>query len=139
MAIEPDRPAGITAISAVFLLAGGYLVLIGSAMLIAPAKLSMTLGTPLLNGLELAGPYMFLLAGAIGGIIGFGVLKFNNWARRLAIFVCLIGMVMLIPAVSAAAVDFRPALIWNGLGVVVRVMIVWYLYQAPVTELFRKR
>lgn len=99
----------------------------------------MTMGAPLLNGLELAGPYMFLLVGAVGIAIGFGLLKLNNWARRVAIIAALLGMVMLIPTVSAAAVDFRPGLFWSGLGVVVRMVIVWYLYQAPVTEAFRKK
>ncbi len=98
----------------------------------------MTVGAPLLNGLELAGPYMFLLIGVVGIAVGFGLLKLNNWARRAAIVVALLGMVMLIPTVSAAAVDFRPGLLWSGLGVVVRMVIVWYLYQAPVTEAFQK-
>ncbi len=99
----------------------------------------MTMGSPLLNGLELAGPYMFLLMGAMSAVIGFGLLKLNNWARRVAIIGALLGMVMLIPSVSAAAVDFRPALFWGGLGVVGRVVIVWYLYQTPVTEAFRNK
>ena len=99
----------------------------------------MTIGSPLMNGLELAGPYMFLLMGAVGVAIGFELLKLNNWARRAAIIAALLGMVMLIPSVSAAAVDFRPGLFWSGLGVVVRVVIVWYLYQTPVTQAFQKR
>jgi len=98
----------------------------------------MTMGSPILNGLELAGPYMFLLIGAVGAAIGFGLLRLNNWARRAAILASLVGMVMLIPSVSAAAVDFRPALFWSGLGVVVRMVVIWYLYQAPVAETFRQ-
>jgi len=98
----------------------------------------MTMGSPILNGLELAGPYMFLLVGAVGAAIGFGLLRLNNWARRTAILASLVGMVMLIPSVSAAAVDFRRALFWNGLGVIVRMVVVWYLYQAPVAETFRQ-
>jgi len=46
--------------------------------------------------------------------------------------------VMLVPGVSAAAVDFRASLLWGGLGIIVRVMIVWYLYQEPIKECFRK-
>jgi multidrug transporter EmrE-like cation transporter len=47
-------------------------------------------------------------------------------------------VVMLVPAVSAAVADFRVALIWGGLGIIVRVMIVWYLYQEPIRETFTK-
>jgi hypothetical protein len=133
------RPPGVTAIAGVFLLAGGYLTLAGGLMFASPGTISMTVGAPLLNGLELAGPFMFWLMGVIGAAIGFGLLKLNKWARRAAIFAALLGMVMLIPSVSAAAVDFRPGLFWSGLGLVIRVVVVWYLYQAPVTETFQKK
>jgi len=63
-------------------------------------------------------------------------LRLNNWARRAAIVVGLLGAVMLIPAVSAAAVDFRLSLLWAGLGIIIRVIVVWYLYQVPVREAF---
>ena len=96
----------------------------------------MALGAPLLNGLELAGPYIFLLTAGVGALIGWGLLRLNKWARRAAIVVGFVGVVMLVPAVSAAAVDFRASLLWGGLGIIVRVMIVWYLYQEPVAERF---
>jgi hypothetical protein len=122
----------------VFFLAAAYLGLIGVVMLALPGAVSMALGAPLLSGLELAGPYMFLLMAALGALIGWGLLRLNNWARRAAIVVGFLGAVMLVPAVSAAAADFRPSLLWAGLGIVVRVMIVWYLYQLPVREAFAK-
>ena len=81
---------------------------------------------------------MFLLFGAVGGLIGFGLLKLNNWARRAAIVVSLLGIIMLVPSVSAAATNFTPALFWNGLGVIVRVVTVWYLWQVPVTDAFSR-
>ena len=105
-------------------------------MLVSPGAVSLALGAPLLSGLELAGPYMFLLIAGAGALVGWGLLRLNNWARRAAIVVGMIGVVMLVPAVSAAAVDFRAALLWQGLGIVVRVVIVWYLYQTPVAEQF---
>ena len=122
----------------IFFIAAGYLILLGVLILALPGTVSMTMGSPILNGLELAGPYMFLLIGAAGAAIGFGLLRLNNWARWAAILTSLVGMVMLIPSVSAAAVDFRPALFWNGLGVIVRMVVVWYLYQSPVAETFQR-
>jgi len=129
-------PTGVTTIVMLFFLAAAYLGLLGVVMLAAPGVVSMALGAPLLSGLELAGPYMFLLMAGAGALIGWGLLWLNNWARRAAIVVGFIGVVMVVPAVSAAAVDFRPALLWGGLGIVVRVMIIWYLYQTPVAERF---
>jgi hypothetical protein len=129
---------GITVIAFVFFLAAAYLGLIGVVMLASPGAASMALGAPLLSGLELAGPYMFLLMAGVGALIGWGLLRQNNWGRRAAIVVAFIGVVMLIPGVSAAAADFRASLLWAGLGIIVRVMIVWYLYQSPVKEVFAK-
>jgi multidrug transporter EmrE-like cation transporter len=133
-----STPTGVTVIASLFCLVAAYLGLIGVVMIASPGALSMALGAPLLNGLELAGPYMFLLMAGVGALIGWGLLRLNHWARRAAIVVGIIGLVMLVPSVSAAAVDFRVSLLWAGLGIVVRVMIVWYLYQTPVTKAFAK-
>jgi hypothetical protein len=125
-------------IASIFFLAAAYLGLIGVVMLASPGAVSMALGAPLLSGLELAGPYMFLLMAGVGTLIGWGLLRRNNWARRAAIVMGFVGVVMLVPSVSAAAVDFRPSLFWGGLGIVVRAMIVWYLCQSPIKEAFAK-
>ena len=106
-------------------------------MLASPGPVSMAAGAPLLGGLELAGPYMFLLVAAVAGAIGYGLLRLNNWARRLAIVAAFAGVVMLIPQVSGAVISLRAEpLIFGGAGVIVRVMILWYLFQEPVKESF---
>ena len=106
-------------------------------MLVSPGVFSMTLGTPLLGGLELAGPYMFLLMAGVGAAMGWGLVRLNPWARRAAILAALLGVVELVPTVSIAVIEVRARpLIWGGIGVMVRVMIAWYLYQEPVTEAF---
>jgi multidrug transporter EmrE-like cation transporter len=126
------------AIAIVFFFAAVYLGLVGAVMLVSPGTASMALGAPLLGGLELAGPYMFLLAAGVLGLVGWGLLRLNNWARWAAIAIGFVGVVMLVPAVSAAAVDLRLSLVWGGLGIMVRVMIVWYLFQEPIKEAFTK-
>ena len=133
-----QRPSGVTLTALLFFLAASYLFGIGALMLTLPGMLSMRLGDPLLHGLELAGPYMFLVVGAVGAIIGVGLLRLNYWARWAAIVAAIAGVVMLVPSVSAAAVDFRWSLLWTGLGVVLRVAIVWYLLQEPVRAAFTK-
>jgi len=132
------RPSGVTAVATVFFLATAYLFVLGILMLLAPGTVSMFLGAPLLSGLELAGPYMFLLMAGLGAIIGLGLLRLNRWARRAALIIAMIGVVLLVPAVSSAVIEFRVGLVWSWLGVIVRVAMIWYLYQTQTKEAFEK-
>jgi hypothetical protein len=108
-------------------------------MLVRPGTISMSAGAPLLFGLELAGPYMFLLMAAIAGGVAWGLLELNNIVRRAAILISIAGIVMLVPSVSAATVMAQPkALAFGGLGIIVRVMVAWYLSRGDVTDAFRR-
>jgi hypothetical protein len=132
-----ERPAGVIAIAIVFFAVAAYLLLLAAVMLFAPGSVSMRLGAPFLGGLELAGPYAFLIAGAIAAVVGYGLLRLNNWARRAAALIALIGVIFLVPTVSSAVVSARwLPLAWGALGVISRVVIAWYLYQMPVIEQF---
>lgn len=134
-----ERPRGVTAIAILFFATATYLGAIGLLMIVSPGTASMSLGAPLLGGLELAGPYMFLLTALIAAAIAYGMFHLNNWARRAAILVAIYGVVMLVPTVSSAVIGFQPkALVFGGLGVMLRVMIVWYLFQEPVKEEFSR-
>ena len=135
-----DRPAGVTAVAAAFFLAAAYLLVVGLIMLVRPGVISMAAGAELLGGLELAGPYMFLLVAVVGAAVAIGLWLLHRWARWLAILLAIIGIVLLLPSVSSAVIDFRVGkLFWNGLGVMVRTMMVWYLFQLPVAEAFSKK
>jgi|HubBroStandDraft_4_1064222.scaffolds.fasta_scaffold227663_1 hypothetical protein len=132
-----ERPAGVTAVAAAFFLAGAYLLIVGLTMLASPGLVSMAAGAELLGGLELAGPYMFLLMAALGAAIALGLWRLHRWARWLAILVAMIGVGLLLPSVSSAMLDFRVGrLASGGSGVIVRTMIVWYLFQEPVGDAF---
>ena len=49
----------------------------------------------------------------------------------------MVGVVLLLPDVSSAMLDFRmDKLVWGGLGMIIRVLIVWYLFQEPVGDAF---
>ena len=131
------RPIGVNLIAILVLLTAAYLIVVGAVMLLRPGTISMSSGADLLGGLEVAGPYMFLLIAMVATAIGVGLLRLHNWARRLAMLTAMLGMVLLLPSVSSAILDFRIAnLFWGGLGVMIRAMIVWYLYQHPVKETF---
>jgi hypothetical protein len=98
----------------------------------------MTVAAPLLFGLELAGPYMFLITAAISGLIAWGLMRLRNLARRIATIAAIVGVVMLVPSVSGAAVmaQLKPLAI-GGLGIIIRVMIAWYLSQGHIAEVFK--
>jgi len=134
-----ERPSGVTVIAILFFLASIYLCAIGIVMLGSRGTAPMTLGVPLLHGLELAGPFMFLLVGAAGALIGWGLWRLNNWARRIATIAAAVGVIMLVPSVSAAAVELQWSLLWGGLGIIVRSAVAWYLWQPWVAENFEKK
>ena len=108
-------------------------------MLFSPGTISMSVGAPLLFGLELSGPYMFLLAALVAAAITVGLLKLNNIVRHAATLIAIAGVVMLVPSVSAAPVMAQPTpLIRGGLGIIVRVIVAWYLSQAHIAEEFKR-
>ena len=109
-------------------------------MLVRPGLIGMSVGAPLLLGLELAGPWMFLLMAIVGCAVAFGLVQLNNIVRNIALFIACAGIVWLVPAVSAAATSVQPrALFWSGLGIIVRVVVAWNLAKEEVVEAFRKK
>jgi hypothetical protein len=123
------RPAGVTAISVLFLVAGVYLWAIGAVMLLAPGAISLMSGAPLMYGLELAGPYMALLVGCGWALVAWGLFRLHNWARWAAMLVMTLGIAWLVPKISAAEIGWP--LLWYGLQIAVRAAAAWYLAQAP--------
>ena len=104
-------------------------------MLLRPGAISMAAGAPLLFGLELAGPYMFLLMAVVGLAVAWGLMELNNIVRHAAMLIAITGIVMLVPPVSSAVVTVQPkALALGGLGIIVRVIVAWYLARAEVVE-----
>ena len=132
-------PSGVRAIAALFALCGIYLASAGLLMLARPGLISMAAGAPLLFGLEVAGPYMFLLIAVAAGGIAWGLMRLNNIMRHAAIIAACAGIVMLVPPVSGAVVmvQFKP-LVLGGLGIIIRVIVAWYLSQAHIADQFKK-
>ena len=131
-------PNGVRAIAALFAVCGIYLSIAGGLMLVRPGTISMSAGAPLLFGLELSGPYMFLVAAIAGGAIAWGLVEFNNIVRHAALLIAIAGIVMLVPSVSAATAMAQPkALAIGGLGIIVRVMVAWYLSRGEIVEQFK--
>jgi hypothetical protein len=132
-----DRPKGVTAIAAALFLASAYLVMIALVKIVSPEKLPLSWGAPILHGLEVSGPYMFLLAAGVAAIVGVGLLRLKNPARRAAIVIGMAGIVMLIPTVSVDAAELSLRLLVAGFAIMIRMAIVWYLWQSWTAEKFR--
>jgi hypothetical protein len=131
-------PTGVRAIAALFALCAIYLGIVGALMLLRPGTVAMSAGAPLLFGLELSGPYMFLLTAIVGGGGAWGLMELNNIVRHVAILIAIAGIVMLVPSVSAATVMVQPkALAFGGLGIIVRVIVAWYLSRGEVADQFK--
>jgi hypothetical protein len=79
---------------------------------------------------------MFLICAAVGVIVGIGLWRLNNYARRATILIAAAGIVMSIPKMSAAAVDISADLLIAAIQVIVRVVIVWYLWQHWIAKEF---
>lgn len=140
MTDNPANPApnGVRAIAVLFALCAIYLGIVAALMLLRPGTVSMSAGAPLLFGLELAGPYMFLLIAVAAGGVAWGLVRLHNLVRHAAQLIAITGIVMLVPSVSAATVIVQPkALAFGGLGIIVRVMVVWYLSRVEIVEQFQ--
>ncbi len=133
-----SAPSGVRAIAALFAFCATYLGIVGALMLFRPGAVSMTAGAPLLFGLELAGPYMFLLMAIVGSGVAWGLLELSNIVRHAAMLIAIAGIVMLVPSVSAATAMVQPkALAFGGLGIIVRVIVAWYLSRGEVADQFK--
>ena len=80
---------------------------------------------------------MFFLMALAGLAVAWGLLKLNNITRHIAQLIAIAGIVWLWPAVSdAAALANLTGLIPGGLGIIVRVVVAWYLAQGAVADQF---
>jgi hypothetical protein len=134
-----DRPSGITAIIAVCVLVAFVSLAFATLLIAGGAPLSA--GAFLLGGgLEQLGPVAFVLYAGILLVIAAGLWKRWQWARRVTILVAVAGIAFAVPAISSAVADSRIlAILREGLQIIVRVLIVFYLSQAPVKDWFAAR
>jgi hypothetical protein len=131
-----QRPAGVTALVLVFFLMGAYIFGVGVVILISPQTLSS--GFILLRGLEMGGPYTALLIGAVWVLIGWGLFGLHDWARLAAMLVITVGLGLLVARLAMSASYSHRSLVWGAVEVFVRLAMVWYLFSAPIAELFSK-
>jgi hypothetical protein len=133
------RPAGVTAIVALCIVTA--LTSLTFALPIATGEIPLSSGAFLLgNGLEQLGSVAFLVYAAILLALAVALWKRLFFARQATMLVAIIGVGLAVPAISSAVMDSRLfAIAREGLQIIVRVMIVFYLSQDPVKEWFAQR
>lgn len=124
-----QHPKGVIAIALLFALGSLYLFLVAAILLISPGAISLMSAKSFLYGLQLAGPYMILLGGAVYGVVAWGLFRLRNWARWTAMLIIAFSLAPLVPKISMAEIGIP--LLWYGLQIAVRVAVAWYLVQAP--------
>jgi hypothetical protein len=136
--IAPRRPPGVTGLGLSLLASSAYLLLL--AVLIATSRVSLMSGAYLLEGLEVMGPLVFLLAALLAAIAGVGLLYCRNWARRLALLLAVAFLAGAVPTVSSAVVDFRFAtLLREDIKVIAGAVACFYLTQPDTRAAFLKQ
>ena len=130
------RPAGVTAIVALCIVAA--LTSLAFALLIVTGRIPLSSGAFLLGGgLEQLGPVAFLLYAALLQLLALALWRRLRFARRATVLAAILGIALAVPAISSAVMDSRLfAIAREGLQIIVRVMIVFYLSQKPVKEWF---
>jgi len=64
----------------------------------------------------------------------------QGWARRLTVLLASLGIAFAVPAISSAVADGRlGGIIREGLQIMLRVALVYYLSQEPVRDWFATR
>jgi hypothetical protein len=134
-----ERPQGVSAI-ATFL---GFLAVVSFtfAALLVTTRVSLSAGAFLVGGgLEQLGPLVFLLNSAVTGLLAVGLWKGWRWSRLATILFAAAGVLLAVPATSSAVTDLRTlAVAREGLGIMARVVVIYYLTQEPAKEWFAAR
>ena len=113
----------------------------GFAALVVAHAVPLSAGAFLLGGgLEELGPIAFLLYATLMVVLVVGLWKRWRWARRATILVAVIGIAVAVPALSSAVMDLRIlAIAREGMQIIVRVVVVYYLSQEPAKDWFAAR
>ena len=134
-----ERPFGVVAI-AIVCGVSSLIAFFFSGLLFAHV-IPLSKGAFLLGGgMEQLGPFAFLLYGAIVAVVGVALWRRWNGARRAALVLAAAGIALALPAISSAVSDGRViAICREGIQIIVRVIVIFYLSQEPVKEWFANR
>lgn len=125
---QGDRPLGVTIIGILFIL-GGIFALIGGAL--GGLALSV-LGGGIL-GILFGG--ILAIVGIVYIILGIGCFKGWGWVWTLAVIFAIVGIIL---QIVSLAMTGMAALTASIVGILIDVVILWYLFQENVKRWFGK-
>ena len=131
-----DRPSGVTVVFTLVALTGVAALVL--AALISLHIVALSSGSVLLQaGLEQSGPIAFVLYGLLTLGLAWGLWARRGLARRLTILLAGIGVALAVPSISSAVADGRAlSIAREGLQIMLRVAVIYYLSQEPVRDWF---
>ena len=134
-----ERPWGVSAVSV--LLGLTAVAAFAFAALLMAHAVPLSYGSVLLQGgLEQAGPIAFLIYGGLTLALAIALWARRRLAQRLTILLAAVGIALAVPAISSAVADGRAfAMAREGLQIIVRVEVIFYLSQEPVRDWFAAR
>lgn len=124
-----ERPGGVTVIAVYYLIIAVYACLFGVLKLITSGTFMLMAGAPLGNELEFYGAYYALCGGIVCGLIGWGLMKLQKWARWAGMLGMVPAIFLLVPPISMAKIGIH--LLWYGLLIALHAAAGFYLAQAP--------
>ena len=124
-------------VAGIFLAAG--LAAAALAALTSFADWPLSHGRWLLGELATWGPAALLLFAALSGTTAWGLWGMRNWGRRLGALLAALGIALMVPGIASAMTDLRFLPISRAAaGVVVRVMVLQYLWRSDVRQAFAR-
>jgi hypothetical protein len=124
-----ERPGGVTAIAFYYLVIAAYACLFGALKLITSGTFTLMVGAPLWNELEFYGAYYALAGGIVWGLIGWGLLKLQKWARWAGMLGMVPAIFLLVAPISMVKIGIH--LLWYGFLIALHAAAGFYLAQAP--------
>ena len=134
----PQRPLGVTLVALLLTLFGVFLIAITSVRWFAPGFVGPVRHMALLRTMGLINSYVAILAGVVWILIGCGLFTLHGFARLAAMILIFMGVGFDVGRLAVAAPGFGRFPVWIIASILVRLVIVWYLFRSPVAEKFQK-
>lgn len=136
-----ERPVGVTVIAVLDFVGAFFLVIAGLFLMLGLGAIGAASGKAggmlALAGLGAVGAVIMFVFAALVAVVGYGLIKLQNWARIVTIVITGLGLVLAIPSLLFLIVKFHPfAIMALLMRVAINALILWYMLQRHVKEAF---
>ncbi len=135
---SPQRPLGVTLVAFLLTLLGVFLIGLTLARMFSPGFLVPIRHVALLRTVGMVNSFVAILAGVVWILVGWGLFTLHGFARLAAMILLFMGVGFDVGRLVVAAPGFGRFPAWIIGSILVRLVIVWYLFRAPVAEKFVK-